>query len=70
MSLLVLLGAIAIFVGLLWVLHWLKSMCPACRKPWRETGQVRSGGFMAGRTAYMKEWQCPACGHSDWIKSF
>lgn len=70
MELLVLLGLIALIIGLLCVVHWLKSHCPACRKPWRETGQVQDGGLMAGRTAYLKEWRCSACGHTAWIKSF
>lgn len=70
MSLLVLLGLIALIIGLLWAIVWLKSRCPACRKPWGETGQVQNGGFMAGRNAYIKEWRCAACGYSAWIKGF
>ena len=69
MQLLVLLGLIALIIGLLWAAHWLKSLCPSCRKPWSETGQIQSGELMAGRRAYLKEWRCPACGHSEWIKS-
>ena len=70
MSTLVLVGLIAVIIGLLWWMHWMKSHCPSCRKPWPETGQVRNGGFMAGRVAYLKEWHCPACGHAEWVKSF
>lgn len=70
MELLVLVGLIALIIGLLCLVHWLKSRCPACRKRWGETGQVQSGGYMAGRTAYLKEWRCPACGHAEWLKGF
>lgn len=69
MQLIVLLGLIAVIVGLLFVWHWLKTHCPACRKPWGETGRVQDGELMAGRRAYLKEWHCTACGHSEWIKS-
>ena len=68
-DLLVLAGFIAVIIGLLWWLQWMKSHCPTCRKPWRATGQMHKGGLMAGRHAYMKEWRCPACGYSEWIKS-
>lgn len=70
MSLLVLLGLIALLIGLLFGLNWLKSICPSCRKPWKETGQVQGGQLMAGRNAYLKEWHCPSCGYSEWRKSF
>jgi hypothetical protein len=70
MQLLVLVGLIALIIGLLFGTQWIRSRCPSCRKTWRETGQVQSAGFMAGRNAYLKEWRCPACGRSEWIKSF
>ena len=70
MELLVLLGLAALVVGLLCIIQWLKTRCPSCRKPWRETGQVQGGQYMAGRNAYLKEWHCSACGYSAWIKSF
>jgi hypothetical protein len=70
MGVVVLGGFIVVIIGMLWLLQWLKSHCPACRKPWRETGQLQDGGLMAGRRAYLKEWHCSACGQSAWIKSF
>jgi len=70
MELLLLLGLMAFIVGSLVVGRWFKTRCPSCRKTWRETGQAQNAGLMAGRHAYMKEWRCPACGHSAWIKSF
>jgi hypothetical protein len=69
-ALLVLAGFIAVIIGLLWWLQWMKAHCPTCKKPWSATGQIQNGGLMAGRRAYMKQWRCPACGYSEWIKSF
>ena len=51
------------------VLYWLKTHCPMCNKRWGPTGEIRSGGYMGGKTAYLKEWRCESCGHTDWIKS-
>ena len=69
MSLLVLLGLIALLLGLC-------GRYTGSSRGVRRVGSLggrlgrQNGGFMAERNAYLKDWRCPACGYSAWVKSF